>query len=50
MARKLLGFVLIHSEKEDFVVGSNNNEMMNAVIITTLRIIELVFIPIGIFR
>lgn len=31
MARKLLGFVLIHPEKEDFVVGSNNNEMMNIV-------------------
>ena len=31
MAKKLLGFVLIHPEKEDFIVGSNNNEMMNIV-------------------
>lgn len=31
MARKLLGFVLIHPEKEDFVVGSKNNEMMNII-------------------
>lgn len=28
MARKLLGFVLIHPEKEDFVVGSNNSDSM----------------------
>lgn len=31
MARKLLGFVLIHPEKEDFVAGLKSNEMMNIV-------------------
>ncbi|OTG58825.1 hypothetical protein B9T36_10840 [Acinetobacter sp. ANC 4204] len=32
MAKKLLGFVLIHPEKEDFVIGINNGDAM----ITTL--------------
>lgn len=32
MSKKLLGYVLIHPAKEDFVIGINDNEMM----VTTL--------------